>query len=569
MSLNITVLSETLIYQSGDFRLVDRHGQRVNFEAQKQIQVTRFRWSAVVGFVGIGSVRNLIVSEWLAEKTAELPQDANFGALIEILSSADEWIQRAPLQRRLHTFSVGAFVGHRPLFAVVSNFEAVHERPSRLPRPRLRTSYLRPRRERVFVTGRPATVTKLERQSLIGHVRAKATPQVMMNALAEVNASAHGRDADYISEDCFTSYVRLTGEGGGMVHGLDGRPYIPKFMIPSSVEDAIKKLLRDQFPQGAQLRSFSSMRSPGSEADHLVQLREKPNDPSVHNNYGAFLQDTKTDSVGAEAAFTRAIELDPNHSLALGNLANRLWDRGEVDRAEELHRRAFASNPQSEIARAKLAWFLLRARDDVETAIRLCEEGLRPEETNAELLEVYCEALMRGGKHEAAAQHYGRLYELRPSSAGVAFGYGAALQASGGSPALIEPLYRQVLEQEPESGVAMLNLAQLRYESGAVEEAGSLVRRAVALIAEPGVKVEALFCWYAFEANPDVLDELKVLLLAGARSPGWDLTPVVERSAALGHPEAEFLRLLGDVITGVKSPNDLDGFPIWRALRGS
>lgn len=158
MSLNITVLSEEVIYQSGDFRLVDWRGQRVNFEAQKQIQITRFRWSAVVAFVGVGSVRNLIVSEWLAEKTGELAQDGDFGALIDVLLSADEWIQRLPLQRRLHTFSVGAFVGHRPLFAMVSNFEAVHARPSRLPRPRLRATYLRPRRERVFVTGRPCRV---------------------------------------------------------------------------------------------------------------------------------------------------------------------------------------------------------------------------------------------------------------------------------------------------------------------------------------------------------------------------------------------------------------------------
>jgi len=123
-----------------------------------------------------------------------------------------------------------------------------------------------------------------------------------------------------------------------------------------------------------------------------------------------------------------------------------------------------------------------------------------------------------------------------------------------------------VLEQEPENGVAMLNLAQVRYVSDAVEEATALIRRSTTLIVDAGVKTEALFCWYAFERTPEVLPEIKVLLSAGARSLGWDLTPIVERSIAKGHPEAEFLRGLGEAIVGVRSTESLDEFSIWREL---
>lgn len=566
MSLNITVLSEDLIYQSGDFRLVDWHGQRVNFEAQKQIQITRFRWSAVVAFVGIGSVRNLLVSEWLAGKTAELPQDANFGALIDVLLSADEWIQRLPLQRRLHTFSVGAFVGHRPLFAIVSNFEAVHARPSRLPRPRLQVSYLRPRRERVFVTGRPATVLKLERQSLIGLLRAKATPEVVMNALARVNAAAHARDEDYISDHCFTSFVRLTGEGGGMVHGLGELPYVPKFMVPVEMEDAVAKLLRDQFPQGAQLRSFSTMRAPSTEADHLVQVREKPNDPNVHNNYGTYLRDVAKDDSRAEQAYLRALELDPDHSNALGNLANVLWDRGELDRAEELYQQAVAADTKNVTHRVNLGKFLLNARNDAEAALKVCEEGRPDESDNPPLLELHCLLLARKGEYDRAAEQYDRLYKLRPDSPEIALRYGAVLHAAGAALETAEPLYRQVLAQEPTNGQAMLNLAQIRFQLGAEEEAGALVRAALKAELTEGEKVEALFCWYAFEGNRGTLRELRTLLVRGARSRGWDLTPVVARAVAVGHEDVDFLRVLGAVVVDAKPLRELGDLPLWRGL---
>jgi len=566
VSLNITVLAPRIIYQSGDFRLADRHGRPVEIQAQKQILVSRFSWSAVVAFAGVGSVGQLMVADWLAGRTHEIPQSAEFDALIDVLLTADDWLKRQRLQDRFHTFSVGAFVGHRPLFGVVSNFESVHARPSRVPRPKLHASYRRPRHVSVVVTGRPSAVLRIERQSLIGLIRAGASSEVVMNALAKISAAASTRETASISPRCFTSFARFTGEGGGMVHGLAGEAYVPSFMVPDQMKGAIDRLLKEQFPQGAQLRSFSSMRAEATDSYHRIQLREKPDDPSVHNNFGAYLANVKKDKAGAEAAYVRAIELDSDHPLALGNLANMLWDRGEIDRAEELHQRAFGSNPENVVARIKLARFLLRARSDIPAAIQLCEQGFLSENENAELLSIYCEALVRDGQYVAAAEHYRRLYELRPDSAEVALGYAASLQAMNGAPEIMEPLYRRVLEQEPENGVAMLNLAQLRYLLGAVEEAISLIRRSTALLADDGVKVEALFCWYAFQRDSEVLPEIKSLLSTGARSIGWDLAPIVERSVTEGHPEPEFLRGFGEAVTGASSLERLDAFLLWRQV---
>jgi Tfp pilus assembly protein PilF len=564
LSLNITVVSREIIYQSGDFRLSDRHGKPLTLEAQKQIPITRFGWSAVVAFVGVGTVNSLKVADWLTERTAAIPQSADFDALIAVLLSADEWLRRVELKRRFHTFSVGAFVGHRPLFAMVSNFEAVHTKPSRVVRPRLRATYLRPRRERVLVTGRPDAVLRLERQSLIGLLRANETPEAVMNALARVNAAASTRDRNAISPHCYTSYVRHTGEGGGMIHGLGSGPYVPGFMVPKEVEDVLGGLLREHFPQGAQMRSFSSMRSPTSEAEHLVQLRAKPKDPNVHNNYGAYLRDVAKDDARAEQAYLRALELDPNHSNALGNLANLLWERGELDRAEELYRHALEADPDNVTQRINFGRFLISAREDLDAALSVCEQGLPSD--NANLVTLYCELLVRGGAYARATEHYARLYELRPESTEVALNYATVLQATGTAPATAESLYRQVLTQEPDNGKAMLNLAQLRYRMGAGKEARTLIRDALRSQLAGGEKAEALYCWYAFEQKRESLVQLKALLLTEARSPGWDLNPVAEMSISLGHPASDFLRVLGEVVVGSKPLKELDRFTEWRDL---
>ncbi len=564
VSLNITVVSREVIYQAGDFRLSDRRGKPLTLEAQKQIPITRFGWSAVVAFVGVGSVDSLKVSDWLTERTGAIPNSASFDALIAVLLSADEWLKRVELKHRFHTFSVGAFVGHRPLFAMISNFEAVHALPSRVVRPRLRATYLRPRRGRVLVTGRPAAVLRLERQSLIGLLRAKAAPEDVMNALARVNVTAHTRDRNAISPHCFTSFVRHTGEGGGMIHGLGSGPYVPGFAVPKQMEDAIGALLREHFPQGAQMRSFSSMRTPTSEAEHLVQLRAKPNDPDIHNNYGAYLRDIAKYDARAEQAYLRALELDPNHSHALGNLANLLWERGELDRAEELYRHALEANPDNVTQRINFGRFLLSAREDLDTALAVCEQGLPTD--NADLLTLYCGLLVRGGEYARAAEHYSRLYELRPQSAEVGLNYGTVLQLTDGAPATVESLYRQVLAQEPDNGKAMLNLAQLRYRMGAATEARTLIRGALGSQLASGERAEALCCWYAFDQERESLLELMSLLLAGARSLGWDLNPVVDTAIARGHPAGGFLRILGEVVVGAKPLEELNRFTEWRDL---
>jgi hypothetical protein len=137
VTLNLTLATRKIIYQMGDFRVTDTTtGEYKDHIAQKQVQIQRFRWSALVSFAGVGSVGNLGVSDWLAGQTRKIPGDATVEALISLLLEADQWLRRVPPRHRRHTFTIAAFVGSKPLTALVSNFESIDGRQESSARTR-------------------------------------------------------------------------------------------------------------------------------------------------------------------------------------------------------------------------------------------------------------------------------------------------------------------------------------------------------------------------------------------------------------------------------------------------
>jgi len=79
-------------------------------------------------------------------------------------------------------------------------------------------------------------------------------------------------------------------------------------------------------------------------------------------------------------------------------------------------------------------------------------------------------------------------------------------------------------------------------------------------------------CWfYAFahrapERRGEALAQLKHLIVKeGARSSGWDFSGNVERARSDGHPDAEWLSLLADVISKNTDPAVLQDWPAWAA----
>jgi hypothetical protein len=305
MTLNITVATPRCIYQSADYRLFDwTSGHLTDFDTQKIVLTNNFRWTATICFAGVGRTHRVDVGAWLAERIAAIQPEDPLERLFEELQTADEWLAAVPSPKNRHSFSVGAFVGGRPIFALVSNFEAVNAPPLSTAGSRLSVTVLKPVIATTFVSGDVTAVNRGERRRLSKLAAREPDPQHMYEAMASLNRSASERSR-LISPACFTTHVRLTGEGGGTVHSRN-RPFMPEFAFPRQFREVVTRLLDEQFGPGrAQLRSMSSARAEATDEFHRLQIREKPTDPNSYSNYGAFLKDKRGDSAGAEGAYRK------------------------------------------------------------------------------------------------------------------------------------------------------------------------------------------------------------------------------------------------------------------------
>ena len=376
MTLTMTIVTPRVAYQCADYRLQDvETGRLFDFETQKTTLVNRSGWTALVAFAGVGRAAEVDVSEWLADKVDQLAFDAPFDALMDALLLADkEWLGAVwdPVLKR-HTFSIGGFIGSSPMFGIVSNFEEPSGRVESTARPMLTAWVRKARRSVVFVSGQRQEVPRAERRRLRALAERDPDSTLIYDALAEVNRTVAARN-NFVSEACWVVHARLTGDGGGRGFGLEGRPFLPRIAFPAGAQEVIRKLVAEQFGEGmGSLTAFSTMRAEATEEYHQTQLREKPRDPNVHSNYGAFLIDRGREDK-AERQYRLALTIQPDHANALGNLANLESDRDRLDEAQDLYERAFASEPSHENVSWNFARFLFR-RGDVAWALSVAATG--------------------------------------------------------------------------------------------------------------------------------------------------------------------------------------------------
>ena len=217
---------------------------------------------------------------------------------------------------------------------------------------------------------------------------------------------------------------------------------------------------------------MATQRSGNTEAFHREQLRSKPNDAAVWNNYGAFLLDVQHDPLGAEKAFRKALELDSNEPNAEGNLANVLKDRGELDAAEELYRHALVANPVNTLVRRNYAVFLSLNRNDPKAAAKLYREGLKLDPGN--------DTLTKGLEEVPTRKSYIKAIEDDPDNPDSHNSYGVFLECSENDPEGAEAAYRRALELDPDHVNASGNLAIRLWRIGDLDAAEKLLKRALA-----------------------------------------------------------------------------------------
>lgn len=189
MTLNITVATDTCIYQSADYRLLDlRTDKTFDFDTQKIVFVHTFRWSATVCFAGVGRTATVDVGEWLAERAAAILSEDPFERLLDELLKADEWLSN--LRNNRHSFSVGAFVGSEPVFALVSNFEEPSGLARDIASARLSLYQLRPSKPVTFVSGQKGALSRAARRRLAAFAARDPQTDNMYSAMAEAGSRA-------------------------------------------------------------------------------------------------------------------------------------------------------------------------------------------------------------------------------------------------------------------------------------------------------------------------------------------------------------------------------------------
>lgn len=552
MTLNITVATPRRIYQSADYRLLDWTTKKLtDFETQKIFLVTKSEWMATVCFAGIGRTPRVNVGDWVAERLGEISHEEPFEILLELLKKADEWIADVQPPHNMHTFSIGAFVRSDPIFALVSNFEAVGQKPLEIPLQYLSVSTTKPVSTKVFASGQVQAVTRLERKQLTGMAKSTSDVQLMHAALAKINKAVSTR-TQFVSAACFTTHLSLTGQGSGVIHGLEKRPFAPNLGLPAEAHEAIQQLLVKQFgPRGGTIVQTAVARTVQSDEEFQIQLREKPNDAEIHNNYGAFLHNQKGDASGAEREYRRAVEINPNFALALGNLAHVCRMKGDLQEAEELYKRAFKHGNHDVMTIARYADFLAFTRQDAPQAVNVALQGIEANPQSGYLYVTLGEIQLSQGKGAEALAAFQNARNNHGDQKATEIGFAQALHMSGASTSECIAAYRTALSVGPEYASLRLNLAQLLFIKGDITEAKGELNKALQSKLDDSDLLEASFYQLAHLKTDaeKVMQEILGCLKRGARL-RWNVQQNIEKIRKGNAKKATVLERLRDIMSG-------------------
>jgi len=138
-----------------------------------------------------------------------------------------------------------------------------------------------------------------------------------------------------------------------------------------------------------------------------------PGFPEAHFQLGLALEQTSAGAAGAESAFRRVLELNPEHAAAHHQLGRLMMARGEVKNAAVELRKATEIEPGLVEARRALARLSLDARDWV-TAVAELQRVLVWAPASAETHFDLAVGLQGRGDREAAAREFAIAERLKP-----------------------------------------------------------------------------------------------------------------------------------------------------------
>jgi MinD-like ATPase involved in chromosome partitioning or flagellar assembly/Flp pilus assembly protein TadD len=282
------------------------------------------------------------------------------------------------------------------------------------------------------------------------------------------------------------------------------------------------------------------------------------NDATMLGNYANFLTEVLGENDAAEAAYNRALTADPSDVHVLTHYALfETESRGNHDAAEVLYEKALGAAPADPTALGNFATFKHLIRQDSSAAVELYERAVGVDEPEAAALVNYALLLMQQGDTARAENLLQRGIEAAPTDPDILGMYASFLVVSknleGG-----RAQYDAAIRLQPKHANNLGNAALPNLLLGDTQRGQQLIERARALPERlPALDLEMCFYEFAFQLREDAFGDMLNLLENDVRSPGWDLSPVVEAASEHGHPHLERVRQAAEVIGGRASLTSL------------
>jgi uncharacterized membrane protein len=227
MTLNITILTPLVIYQSADFRLTDANtGKPRSDPSPKTVTLTYLEWEGFVTYTGIGNWSGRDISAYITEWLTGV-EKPSMQEVADVLASKGtallRQIERRTSHRFGHTFTLAGFYDQVPHVYVVSNFEDCFGNSHANIDDTLTITHRslgHGEKATVIVTGWKQAVPRPDRRTLV-MVATKYPGDGLRirRRMARVNAAAAPLSKGMVSSECVVLSFRSDGTGVTMLSG--------------------------------------------------------------------------------------------------------------------------------------------------------------------------------------------------------------------------------------------------------------------------------------------------------------------------------------------------------------
>jgi tetratricopeptide (TPR) repeat protein len=341
-----------------------------------------------------------------------------------------------------------------------------------------------------------------------------------------------------------------------------------------AAEAAVERLTKEKNWWAWELKAMAEADPAKREAIYREGLDDFPKSADLTACFAVFIDKEK----GAEAVplYSKAVELDPNDPLHVGNLAWALHAySNDYDEAERLYTKALEINPSIANNLNNFALFMSDVRQNYANAERFFRRGIEIDPNDVRICRNFASFMYNVRNDYDEAEHFFRkALELDPQNAVNIGVFANFVHHARKEYDEAEDLYRKALEIEPNLTFNRVNFAQFLAAMDRLDEARALSESVWSSIegVPNSAHAELAFTrWLlarvsGLDGTP-ALGRLKACFQAGFKRGRWTfdhlLTTLLPRC-----PEAErtLAQKLSDAILDEAKTEALEEEPVWKQV---